>query len=183
MKVYKFRLLSSENEDFVRDIEVGEEQSFYDFYLAIQFEIDLDMDELASFFVCNRAWEKEVEILLTDMSDEEEDTEGFMKQRLMDDTRIGDFVKGELKQRFLFEYDFLEVKTLFIEVIGEKEESDQEVEEHYPLCTYRRQELSEAEEEPSQERERSDYGAASTQRIAEDTMLFDNALDLDLFDF
>lgn len=136
MKVYKFRLLTDEQEDFVRDLELTEDQSFYDFHLAILQTTSLAGSELSSFFMCDQNWEKQAEIMLMDMSGPEGGSSngGIMSQFVMNEAYIGDFITTE-KQRFLYEYDFLNLKTLFIEVVEEKEGED---DVRYPNCSFRK---------------------------------------------
>ncbi|HPE86698.1 MAG: hypothetical protein PHU97_09940 [Bacteroidales bacterium] len=136
MKVYKFRLLTDEHDDFVRDIEFCEDQTFYDFYLAILQTTTLAGNELSSFFVCDPDWEKQAEITLLDMHGPEESSleDGIMKQYVMLDAYIEDFITHP-RQRFLYEYDFLNPVTFFIELI-EVTESRKDV--MYPYCSYRK---------------------------------------------
>ncbi len=136
MKVYKFRLLTDEQEDFVRDLELTEDHSFYDFHLAILQTTSLAGSELSSFFMCDQNWEKQAEIMLMDMAgpDGGSPNGGIMSQYVMNEAYIGDFITEE-RQRFLYEYDFLNLKTFFIELIGTNE-SDDKV--RYPHCSYRK---------------------------------------------
>ena len=59
MYIYKFRLLYDEIEGFVRDYEIGAKQTFKDFHDIILKSIPgLDPKELASFYICDRKWNK-----------------------------------------------------------------------------------------------------------------------------
>ena len=69
--IYKFRLLSSEKDDFVRDFEVSSDQTFYDLHLVIQYNCHYDTSQIASFYLCNSDWEKENEITLFELSEEQ----------------------------------------------------------------------------------------------------------------
>lgn len=136
MKVYKFRVLTDEKDDFIRDLELTEDQTFYDFHLAILQTTSLAGSELSSFFICDQDWFKQSEIMLLDMAGPrgESPNGGVMQQYVMEDSCIDDFMTDS-KQRILYEYDFLNPKTFFIELI-DVIESDPEV--RYPHCSLRK---------------------------------------------
>ena len=108
MLIYRFRLLNDEDDDFLRDIEIGSNQTFSDFHDVIRKAAGINSNELASFFVCDRKWQKQQEITLVDMGDEYiEMTRSILK----------DFVT-EPQQRLLYEYNILSQGVLFIELIA-----------------------------------------------------------------
>ncbi len=109
--VYTFRLISNEVENFLRDFELLPDQSFFDFHLAIQEELHYDTSQIASFFLCNQNWEKQQEITLFEMA---EDESGDMV--VMDVARLSDFVV-EKKQKILYVFDFFNERGFFIELI------------------------------------------------------------------
>lgn len=124
---YKFRLLSNEVDDFIRDFEVRSDQTFYDLHLAIQKNLHWDYSQIASFFFCNNQWEKEQEITLFDLSDEP-----ATQTILMDSTKFSDYIKA-LKQKLLYVFDIFNERIFFIEVVEIKEDSPDKT---YPSCTY-----------------------------------------------
>ncbi|MEZ5082068.1 MAG: hypothetical protein R2750_01225 [Bacteroidales bacterium] len=67
MHIYKFRMLSGENDDFVRDIEIQASQTFKHFHDIINDCIVMKGNELASFHICDQKWNKNTEITLIDM--------------------------------------------------------------------------------------------------------------------
>ena len=115
--VFKFRLLSHEIKDFVRDIEIRSNQTFFDFHKAIQDDLNYDSSQIASFFQTNQLWEKEKEFILFDMSD--------VPNNLlisMDRARLRDYIKDP-KQRLIYVFDIFNERSLFIELIDTQEES------------------------------------------------------------
>jgi hypothetical protein len=124
--VYKFRLISNEKEDFIRDFEVRSDQSFYDLHQAIQKNLYYDQSQIASFFLCNDRWEKAQEITLFDLSDEPD-----QKTMVMDNTRFSEHIH-ELKQKLLYVFDVFNERAFFIEVAEIKEDSPGK---SYPACT------------------------------------------------
>jgi hypothetical protein len=125
--VYKFRLLSDEVKDFVRDIEIRSDQTFFDFHRIIQDDLGYDNSQIASFFLTNSLWEKEKEFTLFDMSDGENKSlvpmdKAFLKNYILDP-----------KQRLIYVFDFFNERTFFIELTDTQKEikySD------YPAVTF-----------------------------------------------
>lgn len=140
MHVYKFRLLSDRNEDFIRDIEIQANQSFLDFHTIISQSTNLNGEELASFHICDQKWNKEKEITLIDMLDEEfpdEENKPFEETSIMKDSLIKNFI-DDPHQRLLYEYDFLNIRTLYIELLSVHIQKDDGI---YPRCTLKKGEL------------------------------------------
>ncbi len=114
--VYKFRLLSHEIKDFVRDIEIKGNQTFFDFHKAIQDDLNYDSSQIASFFLTNQLWEKEQEFILFDMSDVPN-----AALIAMDRARLRDYVKDP-KQRLIYIFDIFNERGVFIELVDTQEE-------------------------------------------------------------
>src|SRR5210317_1355215 len=120
MHIYKFRMRSEENDVFVRDFEIQASQTFRDFYNIISESVKLKGNELASFHICDQKWNKMVEITLIEMideSDEEDDTKHIEETFVMHEAVIRNFI-NEPSQRLLYEYDFLNMKTFYIELLS-----------------------------------------------------------------
>ena len=60
--IYRFTLISDEVDDFVREIQIDPEATFYDFHEAIVKSVGYTNDQMTSFFICDDDWEKEKEI-------------------------------------------------------------------------------------------------------------------------
>ena len=124
--IFKFRLLSSENDDFIRDFEISSEQTFYDLHLAIQKNCNYDTSQIASFFLCNTDWEKENEITLFELS------EDLGKNILvMDNSILSRHITG-LRQKLLYIFDIFNERAFFIEVVDIR---DAVTSKSYPICT------------------------------------------------
>lgn len=141
MHIYKFRLLSTENDDFVRDIEIKASQTFKDFHDIISKCVKMNGNELASFHICDQSWTKNKEITLLDMRLENESEEGDSEAQasveeifLMENSQISEFI-DEPHQRMVYEYDFLDMTTLFIELTGIWKIKDEKID--YPQCTHK----------------------------------------------
>ena len=64
--VYRFTIISNEVEDFIREIKIDAEATFYDLHQAILSSCHYADNVPTSFFICNQEWEQEQEILLED---------------------------------------------------------------------------------------------------------------------
>lgn len=125
MHCYRFRILTDEQDDFVRDIDLLANQTFEDFHHAMVSSIKLNGNELASFFICDHRWRKQKELTLIDMKadevfDEDEDDlrdrKNMIPVALMAEVRIKDAIVDP-HQRLIYEYDFLNPKVFFVELI------------------------------------------------------------------
>lgn len=140
MHIYKFRMLYGENEDFVRDYEIQANQTFKDLHKVITESVGLDEHELASFHICDQKWNKLIEITLIDMLAGEEINEenGPMAETyIMQNAIVRDFI-NEPRQRLLFEYDFVNMKTFFLELLSVFRQKDEAT---YPRCSFKRSAL------------------------------------------
>jgi hypothetical protein len=124
MHAYRFRILTDEQEDFVRDVEIMANQTFLDFHNYLVRILEFNSNELASFSICNSRWYKLCEITLLDMeiedhaeeeAEEEEKKTDKMKTYLMADSKLNNFIEDP-HQRLVYEYDFLNLRTFYLEL-------------------------------------------------------------------
>jgi hypothetical protein len=128
-------LLFDDVEDFVRDYEILSEQTFKDFHdIIVKSIAGLDGKELASFYICDSRWEKKKEITLIDMNDDDNfstEKEENNPKAIMSEAIMSDFI-DDPHQRLIYEYDFLNIKTFYIELLKTFESNPKE---KYPRCT------------------------------------------------
>lgn len=108
--VFKFRLISDEEKDFVRDIEVLSEQTFYDLHSVMVEDFHYDKSQLSSFFLTTHEWEKQKEFTLFDMSEDRNH-----HTMLMDKSVLGNFIKDP-RQRLLYLFDMFNERVIYIEL-------------------------------------------------------------------
>lgn len=140
MQVYRFRLLHEEQDDFLRDIEIKPGQTFKDFHEIILKSVGIEEKELASFFICDPRWNKQREITLIDMGLKLPDAEVDEDERkpvampipvmIMEDVKIKEVIEDP-HQRILYEYNFLNPRTFFIELV---KITDGDPKKEYPVC-------------------------------------------------
>ena len=143
MHVYKFKLTIEESDEFIREIEILSNQTFEDFHKAILTSVNFDGSELASFFICNDKWYRKAEVTLLDMTEEEQNQQDEedddirvkrperMKRFVMHKAVLNSFIEDP-HQRLIYEYDFLNLKSFFIELI-KIQPADPKV--CYPACS------------------------------------------------
>jgi hypothetical protein len=120
--VYKFVVLSDEDESFIREFEFLDNHTLMDFHLQIQDELEFDKSQMASFYLATDSWEKEEEFTLFDMG---------TGSSTMDDAILEDVIFRK-NQKLLYVFDFFNDRSLFIEYTGEIKEIDGR---DYPNCT------------------------------------------------
>ncbi|MDO5394667.1 MAG: hypothetical protein Q4F07_01750 [Bacteroidales bacterium] len=123
--VFNFRLVSDEVDNFKREIQIDSEATFLDLRDAICESVGYDKNEMSSFFLCDKGWEKEKEITLEDMgTDSDEDA------YIMEECILSDYIDDE-GQRLMFTFDYINDRSFFLEMkemITGRELRD-------PLCT------------------------------------------------
>ena len=108
--IYRFTLISDEVDDFIREIKIDSEATFFDLHEAILKAAGYKDDQMTSFFICDDDWEKDQEITLEDMGSSSEEDSYIMRE-----TRLSDLVEDE-KQKLLYVFDPLAERVFFIEL-------------------------------------------------------------------
>jgi len=108
--IYKFLIISDEQENFVREIEIDSEATFLDFQKAIIKSVKYTEGELTTFFICSDEWEKEQEVMFMEM-----DTDSSVDTYLMEETKLEELLEDE-GQKLLFVFDMLTERAFFIEL-------------------------------------------------------------------
>jgi len=120
--VYKFVVLSDEDESFVREFEFLDTHTLLDFHNILQEELEFDKSQMASFYLTTDNWEKEEEFTLFDMGTGSSTMEMAVLEEII-------FKKN---QKLLYVFDFFNERGLFVEYTGELQEID---DREYPICT------------------------------------------------
>ncbi len=108
--VYRFTIISDEVDNFIREIKIDSEATFFDFHTAILKSVGYKDDQMTSFFLCDEDWEKEKEVTLEDMGSSSDEDCWLMKE-----TRLSELIEDE-KQRLLYVFDPLADRVFFIEL-------------------------------------------------------------------
>lgn len=108
--IYRFTIISDEVDDFVREIQIEPEATFFDLHEAILKAANYTNDQMTSFFICDDDWEKEKEITLEEMDNNPE-----MDSWIMKETRLNELIEDE-KQKLLYVFDYMTERCFFIEL-------------------------------------------------------------------
>ena len=108
--IYRFTIISDEVDDFVREIQIDPEATFFDLHEAILKAANYTNDQMTSFFICDDDWEKEKEITLEEMDNNPE-----MDSWIMKETRLNELIEDE-KQKLLYVFDYMTKRCFFIEL-------------------------------------------------------------------
>ena len=108
--IYRFVLLSDEDDYFVREINIDADATFLDLHEAIIDAVHYEKNQMASFFLCSYDWEKEQEITLVEM-----DAGSEYDNLVMADTVLGDYVSDE-GQKLLYVFDYVADRMFFIQL-------------------------------------------------------------------
>lgn len=118
MNIFRIRILKDGQNDFLREIEIRSDQTFRVLHDFIVRSLNLSTRELASFHITDTNWNKLQEITLIDMwgdfgkKGKNDTPSGF----LMSKTPLNTFL-AEIDQRFIYEYDFLQMHTFLLEIV------------------------------------------------------------------
>lgn len=112
--IFKFKVLSVEDEKFVRDYELRYDSTLLDFHRLICEDLGFESEEMASFFLSNKNWEKLREFTLMDMDDDADESESSPIS--MDKIALGQIIRQK-HERLIYTYDLLNDRGLFIELI------------------------------------------------------------------
>ena len=83
--IYRFTIISDEVDDFIREIKIDSEATFFDLHEAILKAAGYKDDQMTSFFICDDDWEKDQEITLEDMGSSSEEDSYIMRETRLSD--------------------------------------------------------------------------------------------------
>ncbi len=108
--VFKFTILSDEVDNFVREIAIDTEATFFDLHSFILDSVGYEKNLMTSFFMCTDDWEKGQEITLVEMESSSE-----YDNLVMDKTKLDELISDE-NQKLIFVFDMISERVFFMEV-------------------------------------------------------------------
>lgn len=121
MIVFKFRLLSDEVENFVRDYELLADMTLLDFNNYIRQDLDYCPCEMASFFMSDVEWEKFQEFTLLDMGTEDvvidPDDDEIAPPIPMSQIKLSQIITQKF-DRMIYVFDIFAERQFFIELLS-----------------------------------------------------------------
>jgi len=123
--VYKFNIrCKKEESNFLRTIEISENDNFHSFYKIIHKCAEYDESEMTSFFISNDEWERFEEITLIDMGVKSDSI------FVMEDVVLNKFIK-KVGDKLVYLFDFFSERFFKIELI---DIIDKELKPNHPAC-------------------------------------------------
>lgn len=127
--VYRFTIISNEVDDFVREIKIDADATFYDFHKIILSSCHYADNQITSFFICDEQWEPQQEVVLEDMGTTLSEEDLYV----MKSTRLSELLEEE-EQRLVYIFDTLSERMFFIELTEISYSAQQEE----PVCSRKR---------------------------------------------
>lgn len=124
--VFRFRMLSDENDRFLRDYEVLYDMTLLEFHEFLLEALEYEPC-MASFFTADDRWEKLREFTLMDMGEGGEDAPESMAE-----VRLGQIIH-RLRDRLIYLFDLFGDRAYYLELTGACE-ADPDT--HYPREVY-----------------------------------------------
>ena len=109
--VFRFRMLSDENDNFVRDYEVLYDMTLLDFHHFILQSLEYE-ECMASFFTADERWEKLREFTLMDMDDGTDESPAAMER-----VTLGQIIHNR-RDRLIYLFDLFGDRAYFLELTG-----------------------------------------------------------------
>ncbi len=120
MIVYKFRMLSDENDNFVRDYEVPATMTLLEFHDFIIETLEYEPC-IASFYTADAQWERLDEFTAVDMGFEaEEGAEEVAVPKSMENAVLCEILHY-MHDRLIYNFDLFASRAYFLELIEAKE--------------------------------------------------------------
>lgn len=112
--IFRFRMLSDENDHFVRDYEVPYDMTLLDFHHFILDSLEYE-ECMASFFTADSRWERQREFTLMEMGD---DSDGG--PAAMETVSLGQIIHKN-RDRLIYLFDMFGDRAYYLELTGARE--------------------------------------------------------------
>lgn len=114
--VFKFRMLSDENDNFLRDYEILYDSTLLDFHNFICKDLKFDAQNMASFFISDREWNKLREFTLFDVGEDDYSSEQE-PPAAMDSVAVGQIIHHN-NDRLIYLFDMFGDRALYLELLA-----------------------------------------------------------------
>jgi hypothetical protein len=104
-----FEITSSETLDFKRLIHISPESTFEDLHRVIQNAVNFDHSQLASFFLADENWRKQIEISLLDSG---KNNSGLLSMRNIE---LNEYLT-QIGQKLVYVFDFFNDRFFYLEL-------------------------------------------------------------------
>lgn len=109
--LYRIKMVSDEVEGFLREYKIESEATFLDLSKIILSSCGYEDDQLTSFYLCNREWERHEQVTREDMGMGDDLDDVY----IMDRTRLSELIEDE-GQRLQYVFDTFNDRCFYLEV-------------------------------------------------------------------
>lgn len=113
--ILQFRMLSDENDNFVRDFEVMYDMTLLDFHKFILESLEYS-DCMASFFTADSHWQPLREFTALDMGESDDENAPLPMEKVL----IAQVLRNN-RDRLVWQFDMLSERAYYLELTGAKE--------------------------------------------------------------
>ncbi|MBQ2424684.1 MAG: hypothetical protein II262_07780 [Alistipes sp.] len=113
--ILRLRMLSDENDNFVRDFEVSHEMNLLELHNFIITSIEYD-DCMASFYTADEQWQPLQEFSLMDLGEEQFDGAPVAMEKVS----LAELVVSECN-RLIYQFDMIADRAFYLEVVSASE--------------------------------------------------------------
>lgn len=117
--IFKLRLLSDENDNFVRDIEVPHTMTLTELHDFIVEMLEYD-NCMASFFACDSKWNKKMEYTLMEMG--MDSVTGEEVAQSMDKATVADMILSGFNN-IIWQFDIISERAYYIQIVSKIDEN------------------------------------------------------------
>lgn len=104
-----FEVSSAEASEFKRLIHIGSKHTFEDLHRTIQNTSNFDSSQLASFYITDHLWRRQIEISSLDSGS------NTPKIRSMRQTKVDEYI-SEIGQKLVYVFDFFNERLFYLEL-------------------------------------------------------------------
>lgn len=113
--ILQFRMLSDENDNFVRDFEIMYDTTLLDFHHFILESLEYE-DCMASFFTADSHWQPLREFTAVDMGESDDPEAPVPMEKLL----VAQVLRNN-RDRLIYQFDMLTERAYYLELTGAKE--------------------------------------------------------------
>lgn len=119
MMVFQFRVLSDENDNFIRDYDVAYDMNLLDFHNFICSNLQFDNTNASSFFLSDSQWQKGREFTLLDMGNNDD----ALMPLAMESVTLGEIIHKNA-ERLIWMFDMFAERALYLELVATRKMED-----------------------------------------------------------
>ena len=120
----QFRMLSDEDDNFLRDYLLPPEMTLADLHAFISDDLKYEKENMPSFFTSDREWNRLSEYTYLDLGlDEDEGVEGTSVPGAMSDMTLADVIRQN-HNRLIYQFDAVGDRAFYLELVDARRDEE-----------------------------------------------------------